>query len=99
VTKTKTAGAWRAHERIAAAACKVEGMTCSMPPPHRHHDVMKAIWHMNRRLGAVPPENQGFITNTGRFVGREEACVIARAAGQILEKTPPGNKLFSEDLW
>lgn len=87
------------EERIAAAACKVEGMTCSMPPPHRHHHVMKAIWNMNRKLGAVPPSGQGFITNTGRFVGREEACIIARNAGQILEKTGPSDVLFSEDLW
>jgi hypothetical protein len=41
---------------------------------------------------------QGFMTNFGRFVDREEAFHIAVAAGQI---SPEGNGgvLCSEDLW
>ncbi len=38
---------------------------------------------------------QGFVTNTGQFVTREEAAKIAFEAGQILKPVP---KLFSEDL-
>jgi hypothetical protein len=44
-------------------------------------------------LGEV---EQGFLTNKNRFVGREEAGLIAFAAGQTDElKT----FLFSEDVW
>ena len=41
-------------------------------------------------------EEQGFLTNTNRFVGREEAGLIAFTAGQTKEfKTT----LYSEDLY
>lgn len=39
---------------------------------------------------------QGFLTNTGMFVDREEAGKIAFEAKQILE---PNDYLFSEDLY
>ena len=87
------------QERIVAAACKVEGLTVSLPPPARHGCIIKAIWNVNRKLSAVPPRGQGFLTDTGRFVGREEAFVIARDTGQIAAKHPPNDMLFSEDLW
>jgi len=44
-------------------------------------------------------DNQGFLTDTGKFVNREEAFQIALKAKQIeLGKTINPNKLFSEDL-
>ena len=44
----------------------------------------------------VPIEAQGFMTSDGRFVSREEAAVIAFAAGQT--STDRGY-LMSEDVW
>lgn len=41
--------------------------------------------------------DQGFITNLGRYVGREEAFNIAFDAGQI--DSEEGGVLCSEDLW
>jgi hypothetical protein len=41
-------------------------------------------------------EEQGFLTNTNRFVSREEAGEIAFAAGQTTEKK---TTLYSEDLY
>lgn len=41
---------------------------------------------------------QGFVTNTGRFVDREEALLIAQAAGQIKHKHGGPDTLYSEDL-
>jgi len=41
-------------------------------------------------------ENQGFVTDTDRYVEREEAAEIAFKAGQI-EKQP--RILFSEHMW
>jgi hypothetical protein len=66
----------------------------SAPPPARHHNLFIAY----DRLG--PPDEQGFLTSTGRFVGREEAAFIARQAGQpIIRSEARGDHLFSEDLW
>ncbi len=46
-----------------------------------------------------PQDNQGFITNTNRFVGRQEAWRIAEAAAQVgghMNAEP--RDLYSEDL-
>jgi len=66
---------------------------------HRHGQCM---WTMGALTGlrSVEPEvgeyEQGFLTNTNRFVGREEAGLIAFTAGQTKEfKTT----LYSEDLY
>lgn len=42
---------------------------------------------------------QGFVTNTGRFVGRVEALAIAKQAGQAIKKNGSKRYLYSEDLW
>lgn len=44
-------------------------------------------------------EHQGFWTNKREFISREEALVVAKAAHQLIKKTPPEHKLFSEDCW
>lgn len=49
-------------------------------------------------IGEVMFETQGFVTSAGRFVRREPAARIAKAAGQI-ESTKFGRALYSEDLW
>jgi len=41
---------------------------------------------------------QGFLTSTGRFVGRREAAQIALHSGQIKE-LKFGSELYSEDLY
>lgn len=85
-------------ERIAAAAMRIGAVVVSMPPPHRHHHI---LWELDR-LGIDPfikPDDQGFITDAGRFVERDEACKIARSSGQIIHKTGPDDVLFSECMW
>jgi hypothetical protein len=47
-------------------------------------------------LKLMNTEEQGFLTNTDRFVSREEAAKIAFESGQITEET---TRLFSEDLY
>lgn len=84
-------------ETIVAAAVRHDGLVCSLPPPARHHDVL----HMMANNGIPQDEQtvQGFMTDSGRFVNRVEACQIADAAGQIINKTYPLYELFSEDVW
>ena len=69
---------------------------------HRHPDIIRTVYNLRglRTVefgpNAVGAHEQGFVTNTNRFVGREEAAQIAYAAGQISE---PTTQLFSEDLY
>ena len=60
----------------------------------KHHG--KCYWQ--RPVGELHNCLQGFVTSEGRFVSREEAGVIAFAAGQI-DEDPKGAGIFSEDFW
>jgi len=78
-------------ERIEQAALLDNTETLmTLPCPVRHHD----LFRMFKPCGYV---TQGFMTNRGRFVKRDDALVIARAAGQV--KKIRGSVLCSEDLW
>lgn len=69
-------------------------MTYTQPAPARHHHILHSM--PGDSLNVI----QGFLTSTGRFVGRKEAWSLAVAAGQLVPK--PGASvpdLFSEDLW
>lgn len=67
--------------------------------PGRHHHVIHGL-HALTGLRTHGGNEQGFLTNTGRFVGRREACEIARAADQIAgPKEGNPAELYSEDLW
>jgi hypothetical protein len=83
-------------ERITAAAIR-EGRNVYTGP---HHATI--IHYIAKCAGITPVRGeQGFVTNTGRFVSRKEALGIAVAAGQVtadpLFGSPAG--LMSEDLW
>ena len=58
----------------------------------RHHEIIRD----NRAFDVGHGGEQGFVTDTGRFVDRAKAADIAYAAGQILEKKV---RLFSEDIF
>jgi len=92
-------------EHITGVAIKdKDGEVHFMSKPARHHHV---IWWMrgriNQLIGATKtwdyePAEQGFITNTGRYVNREEALEIATNANQLIKEVRL-SMLFSEDLW
>ena len=58
----------------------------------RHHNILGAA----EPFGFLKDGKQGFVTDTGEFVTREEAARIAFDCGQIKE---PKRILFSEDLY
>lgn len=62
----------------------------------RHHEVIKKIIDDVGASQAPILGEQGFVTECGRFLGREAAAIVAFEAGQI-----PALKreLFSEDLY
>lgn len=79
--------------RIEAAAIIHDGKVWT---GRRHHLIMRAIVE---KLGPeVAPINgeQGFVTDTGKFVDREEAARIAFEAGQMDRHV---RRLFSEDIF
>jgi hypothetical protein len=64
----------------------------------RHPCVFQQIGGLvgERKSLGIFEKEQGFLTNTNRFVGRREAAIIAYAAKQIDQ---PKEILFSEDLY
>lgn len=70
----------------------------------RHYDPLmrKQIKELEKQYKyALLDYEQGFLTNKGRFVGREDAMKIAKEQGQVirLSGSPNADILFSEDLY
>ena len=74
---------------------------------HRHGNALDAMhsqlsYYMNRREmhEQQTDRDQGFITNEGTYVNREEAWIIALAANQIIAREHQNiGTLYSEDLY
>jgi hypothetical protein len=84
--------------RDQASACIYEGRTWTLPPPARHHHLLRAI--RDDVAGEIDwgSVECGFLTTTGRYVDREEGARIALSSGQV-EKLDAPPWLFSEDVW
>lgn len=85
-------------ERIVAVAVRGKSqvtdqrLVWSVSPPGRHSDLIG--------LSERKDMEQGFITDTGRFVTRTEGHLIAKAAGQIIRRCGGDETtLYSENLW
>ena len=77
-----------------------EFLTVSAPPPARHYSLLHSL--PDDIVKTLGPDDQGFLTSAGRYVGRKEALGIVLAAGQPQIDHPAlnvGGRLFSEDLW
>jgi hypothetical protein len=73
-----------------------DGKVWSVPPPGRHHDVIRLM----ADNGCPTPISgvQGFLDIYGEFVGRRRAARMALNSGQVNKLRWPPN-LYSEDLW
>lgn len=87
-------------ETIVAASVRAFNVILSVPAPGRHHHVLNnfSIAAEKNMATHSGPEDQGFLTSTGRFVDRIEGAEIALKSGQIKELSWPPY-LYSEDLW
>ena len=83
-------------ELIVAAAVRVDGVVVLVERPGRHGDCINWLNSLGK-----PYDDQGFITNRGRFVDRRTAAEIVVASGQGSPRVWPGYDpvLFSEDMW
>jgi hypothetical protein len=92
---------WR-DMKIVSAAVLLEGTVYFMDPPARHYNIIQSMTQFLGRSQDYRWE-QGFLTDTGDFVRRKPALMIAENAGQLKRKQGPGTyqgpELFSEDLW
>lgn len=82
-------------ERIAAAAVVETAEVWTLPPPVRHHTLIRQ-WVVSNDVSAVGRLQQGFVTTRGRYVDRYEAARLAYASRQIPYRC---RMLFTEDLW
>jgi hypothetical protein len=82
---------------IVSVAIKVGALIVSLPKPARHYQVLNMI-HDSKMVFRNYPNDQGFLTNTGKFVSRVKAKIIATREKQLLEPSKM-RELFSEDLW
>lgn len=83
-------------ETIVKAAILHEGVVYE---GMRHFQIIRDIVEKTGVKKVTGRSNQGFITSTGRFVGREEAAKISISSGQIKELKFNSHQLFSEELW
>ena len=71
---------------------------------HRHADIIHTVYLLigkrtcTNGADCIGEFEQGFVTNKGRFVDRQEAMLIARAADQVISDTQ-SDQLYSEDLY
>lgn len=87
---------------ITGSAIRVlEGEVYSLPSPARHGHVMRLVAEERPGWRLRQGDEQGFVTECGRFLTRKQAHTVARANGQL-----PGGKLkhcqsvfTSEELW
>jgi hypothetical protein len=72
---------------------------------HRHGDIIRNLHNLlglrsvERGENSVGENEQGFLTNTDRFVDRKEAMIIARNAKQLINEDWNKEYLYSEDLY
>lgn len=92
------------RRRVVCAAVRYPCGTMLVGP--RHFDGVMLMQYRRYfgegHAGHAPGEEQsvqGFVDNKGVFIDRFEALEVAKAAGQILDKTHPTDRLFSEDLY
>lgn len=81
---------------IIAVAIRTERGAYELPPPARHHDLIRMLADLGHTIPITG--EQGFIDDQAGFVDRLEAAHIALLLGQVAAlRWPP--HLFSEDLW
>lgn len=87
---------------ITRAAILLNGELWAGQDGERHHDVIRKISSHGKKAHSGI---QGFVTQTGEFLNREQAAKHAIECGQVISGHANirhvfnGRELFSEDLW
>lgn len=85
---------------ITHVAIRFRGKVWSLPRPYRHHHIIRVICYLDPDVDCVDThgDDQGFLTDSGQYLTRDQGEEHARACGQ-LNKPIIGGVLTSEDLW
>lgn len=83
------------HGKIKSSAVKLNNVIYT----GRHHIDCFVLMLQNYKISQeeVMKAEQGFLTENGFFVNREQALEIAKHFNQIKVKHPSENELYSED--
>lgn len=84
---------------IVAAAVKWNDLIFTVPKPGRHHHILHAMDAIGIHPQEVARSEQGFLTDSGKFMGRVSALAMALDAKQLIKPATHPTELFSEDLW
>ena len=88
---------------IVGVAIRNDFMVIMLPKPNRHHHCfeyakMVGIHATEVRLG-LRGEDQGFYTDKGKYLNRQQAFHYVKRIKQPLRDEDAKAYLFSEDLW
>lgn len=85
---------------ITHVAVRYGGKVYSLPKPNRHADVIRIIMQETDAVNVPPFEDQGFLDESGRFLSRRQALLVAMLGKQVLDPSKVRhNMLSSDDLW
>lgn len=86
---------------ITHVAIRFQGKVWSLPPPNRHHDVIRFIAaETGVSYVDARDDDQGFLADGVGWCRRAPAFRIASNCGQLKPgRTGTNGKLYSEDVW
>ena len=95
---------------ITHVAIRFQGRTWSLPRPYRHHHVLRTIMWLSKEFGEYTKDvfdsvdarrkDQGFLDESGQYLDRKQALMVAQSNGQMREDRPVwGDELYSENVW
>jgi hypothetical protein len=84
-------------DKIICAACRCgDVVVCGV---HHYDKIMRDVMYSLNFPFSGQNVDQGFVNQRGEFLDRHQALLVATIAGQLIRKTQPADRLFSEDLW
>jgi hypothetical protein len=87
---------------ITHVAIRFQGKVYSLPPPNRHHDVIRLIVEQTgAKTVDSRRDDQGFLIDGEQYARRKPALAHALKHGQCKPGAtgPKLGELYSEDLW
>lgn len=95
---------------ITHVAIRFDGRIWSLPRPYRHHHIIWTIVRLSDEFKEYTKDDfdsvdthgkdQGFLDETGKYLTREEAYIVARDAGQLRpDREVYNERLYSENVW
>ena len=83
---------------VCAAIRQSDAVICA--PRHNHCNlILSTLIRNNGASVSADGWEQGFVDQYNTFMNRKEALQVASACNQLIRKTHPADRLFSEDIY